>query len=41
MRAMGLLTFADDELLDYFAELMDGFGAMLYGRTTYELMEDA
>ena len=32
---------ADDELLDYFTELLDTAGAMLYGRTTYELMEDA
>src|SRR5579859_6307832 len=32
---------ADDELLDYFTELMDGAGAMLFGRTTYELMEEA
>jgi dihydrofolate reductase len=30
---------ADDELLDYFTELMGTAGAMLYGRTTYELME--
>jgi dihydrofolate reductase len=32
---------ADDEMLDYFTRLMDGAGAMLFGRTTYELMEDA
>ena len=32
---------ADDELHDYFTELMDGAGAMLFGRITYELMEDA
>jgi dihydrofolate reductase len=32
---------ADDELHDYFTELMDAAGAMLFGRTTYELMEDA
>ena len=32
---------ADDEMLDYFTELMDSAGAMLFGRTTYELMEDA
>lgn len=32
---------ADDEMLDYFTELMDAAGAMLFGRTTYELMEDA
>jgi dihydrofolate reductase len=31
----------DDDLLDYFTQLMDGAGAMLFGRTTYELMEDA
>ena len=30
---------ADDELLDYFTELMGAAGAMLFGRTTYELME--
>ncbi len=32
---------ADDELLDYFTGLMDVAGAMLFGRTTYELMESA
>jgi dihydrofolate reductase len=32
---------ADDELHDYFTQLIDGAGAMLFGRTTYELMEDA
>ena len=32
---------ADDELLDYFTQLMDDAGAMLWGRTTYELMEAA
>ena len=32
---------ADDELHDYFTQLMDAAGAMLYGRTTYELMESA
>ena len=32
---------ADDELLDYFTELMDATGAMLWGRITYELMESA
>ena len=32
---------ADDELLDHFTELMDATGAMLWGRTTYELMESA
>jgi dihydrofolate reductase len=32
---------ADDEMLDYFTQLMDAAGAMLFGRTTYELMENA
>ena len=32
---------ADDELHDYFTQLMDAAGAMLYGRITYELMENA
>jgi dihydrofolate reductase len=32
---------ADDELLDYFTQLMDAAGAMLWGRTTYEMMESA
>jgi dihydrofolate reductase len=32
---------ADDELLDYFTQLMDAAGGMLYGRATYQLMEDA
>ncbi|MES1165873.1 MAG: dihydrofolate reductase family protein [Verrucomicrobiota bacterium] len=32
---------ADDELLRYFTRLMDASGAMLWGRTTYELMESA
>ena len=32
---------ADDELHDYFAELMDAAGAMLFGRTTYEMMASA
>jgi dihydrofolate reductase len=32
---------ADDELLDYFTGLMDAAGAMLFGRTSYELMESA
>jgi dihydrofolate reductase len=31
----------DDELHDYFTELMDSAGAMLFGRITYELMENA
>lgn len=30
---------ADDELHDYFTNLMDSAGAMLWGRTTYEMME--
>ena len=30
---------ADDELHDYFTQLIGAAGAMLYGRTTYELME--
>lgn len=32
---------ADDELHDYFTQLMDVAGATLYGRVTYELMESA
>lgn len=32
---------ADEELHDHFIQLMDGAGAMLWGRVTYELMEDA
>lgn len=32
---------ADEELHDYFTGLMDASEAMLFGRTTYELMEDA
>lgn len=32
---------ADDELHDYFTQLMDAAGAMLWGRVTYELMENA
>jgi dihydrofolate reductase len=32
---------ADDALLDYFTQQMDAAGAMLWGRTTYELMESA
>ena len=32
---------ADDELHDYFTQLMDAAGAMLFGRNTYELMESA
>jgi dihydrofolate reductase len=31
---------ADEELHDYFTQLIGGAGAMLYGRTMYELMED-
>jgi dihydrofolate reductase len=30
---------ADDELHDYWTQLMDQSGAMLFGRTTYEMME--
>jgi dihydrofolate reductase len=32
---------ANDELRDYFTQLMDATGAMLWGRVTYELMESA
>jgi dihydrofolate reductase len=32
---------ADDEMLDWFTQLMGGAGAMLFGRTTYEMMETA
>jgi dihydrofolate reductase len=32
---------ADDALLRYYTRLMDGAGGMLWGRTTYELMESA
>lgn len=32
---------ADDELHDHFTQLMDDAGAMLWGRTTYEMMESA
>jgi dihydrofolate reductase len=32
---------ADEELHDYFTQLMDSAGAMLFGRTTYEMMEEA
>ncbi len=32
---------ADEELHDSFTQLMDAAGAMLYGRATYELMENA
>src|SRR3954451_15797253 len=31
----------DDELHDYWTQLMDQSGAMLFGRNTYELMEEA
>lgn len=31
----------DDELLRYWTRLMDSVGAMLFGRTTYEMMEAA
>ena len=30
---------ADDELHDYWTQLMDAAGAMLWGRVTYEMME--
>jgi dihydrofolate reductase len=32
---------ADDDLHDYFADLIGTAGAILYGRTAYELMESA
>ncbi|HET6437245.1 MAG TPA: dihydrofolate reductase family protein [Anaeromyxobacter sp.] len=32
---------ADDEMLRYWTRLMDAAGAVLFGRRTYELMEDA
>jgi dihydrofolate reductase len=32
---------ADDALLRYYTRLMDGVGGMLWGRTTYEMMERA
>jgi dihydrofolate reductase len=31
----------DDEMLDYWTRTMDAAGAMLFGRITYEMMEDA
>ena len=31
---------ADDEMLDHFTQLIDGAGAMLFGRNAYELMEN-
>ena len=31
----------DDQMLRFWTRVMDAAGAMLYGRTTYELMEDA
>ena len=31
---------ADDEMLDHFTQLISAEGAMLYGRTTYELVEE-
>ena len=31
---------ADDEMLDHFTQLIGAAGAMLYGRKTYELMEE-
>jgi dihydrofolate reductase len=33
------VTIPDDELFRYFTRLMDAAGGMLWGRTTYELME--
>jgi dihydrofolate reductase len=35
------MAIADDEMLRWFTRLMDASGAMLFGRTTYELMESA
>jgi dihydrofolate reductase len=32
---------ADDEMLRYWTRVMDAAGAMLFGRTTYEMMEEA
>src|ERR1700739_1109467 len=32
---------ANDEMLRYWTRVMDAPGAMLFGRRTYELMEDA
>src|SRR6516165_5851853 len=32
---------ADDALLRYYTRLMDEVGGMLWGRTTYEMMESA
>ncbi|HEY1692710.1 MAG TPA: dihydrofolate reductase family protein [Polyangiaceae bacterium] len=32
-------AIADDEMLDHFTQFIGTAGAMLYGRTTYELME--
>jgi dihydrofolate reductase len=34
-------AIADDALLRYYTRLMDGAGGMLFGRTTYEMMESA
>jgi dihydrofolate reductase len=36
-----LRPLADDEMLRYWTRVMDAAGAMLFGRRTYELMEDA
>src|SRR5580698_180295 len=33
-------VIANDEMLDHFTQLISSAGAMLYGRTTYELMEN-
>src|SRR6185295_3664003 len=35
------VAIADEDLHNYWTRLMDESGAMLFGRTTYELMEDA
>ena len=34
-------AIADDALLRYYTRLMDATGGMLFGRTTYEMMESA
>jgi dihydrofolate reductase len=35
------VVIADEQLHRFWTQLMDASGAMLFGRTTYELMEDA
>ena len=35
------VAIADDALLRYYTRLMDASGGMLWGRTTYEMMESA